>query len=81
LAVVLPQIRHDSLCRFLGLVEWNRWKQVVYDMEVNDIMEKVTSYDAEIAVDRTECPFDEGPSLLCVVRDGGMRVMEISDCY
>jgi len=50
-------------------------------MEVNDIMEKVTSYDAEIAVDRTECPFGEGPSLLCVVRDGGMRVMEISDCY
>lgn len=77
--VEVTEKRLDRLSSLIGLVKGNTREQVVNDVLLNDAVEQVLANETELAVNRGKGTLDEGPSLLGVVRDLGMVVMEVGD--
>ena len=54
---------------------------MVEDVRADDGMEEVGVDKAEVAVDGCGCTEDKRKGVRRVVREGGVRVLEVGDCY
>ena len=54
---------------------------MVNDMELGDVVHEMLATKPKFAIDRCRGAFQERPSLRLVLRDIGVRVMEVGDRY
>lgn len=77
--VLVTQERHNGLSSLFSMVEGNAREQVVDDVVVDDLVEKVTANEAKSSVDGGKGTLDEGPGLLVVVGNLGVSVVQVGD--
>ena len=77
--VVLAQERADGIGGLLGVVVRDLWKQVVDDVQVDDVVHEVPEHEARVAVDGAEGAAEVGPGALGELGQVRMRMVEIGD--
>lgn len=80
--VALVVVSHHLLycCRsFGGVVEWDTGYVVMHNVRFDCAVEEDSADEAKVSVHSRGCPSQEGPSLVGVVRNGNICVLQI--CY
>lgn len=61
------------------MVEWYLGEEMMNHVEIDDLMEEVSSYEANTSINGSECALHERPSLVGVVWYVWVSVMEVCD--
>ena len=79
-SVVVPNEVLEILRRFGGMVERDLREEVVYDMEVSDIVEKETALPSQkVVIDSCSGATLEVPGAFAIVRELGVGMLEVGD--
>lgn len=77
--VLFSQIGDNRIGGLLGVVEGDLREQVVDNVVVDNLVEEVTTDEAEATVNGGEGTLDEGPCVRIVVRHLGVSVVQVSN--
>lgn len=77
--VLVSEVGDDGIGGLLSVVEGNLGEQVVNNVVVDDLVEEVTTNEAEAAVNGRERTLDEGPCIRIVVGHGGVSVVQVGN--
>ena len=69
----------DGLGGLLTVVEGHLGEVMVNDVGLNDIVHEVAADETEVTIDGCGGAAGEGPDVTLVVREGGVRVLEVGD--
>ena len=78
-AVVLAHDLADGIGGLAGVVEWDGGDEVVEDVGANDVVEEVGVDEAKVTVDGGGGSTSEVPSVVVVVWEGAVGVLEEGD--
>lgn len=71
----------DSIRGFLGMVEWNPTNVMMQDVILDSSMKQIPTNEAKVSVNRRGAPAKKGPSLVWVVWQRHVGVLQEGYCH